>query len=312
MTLLVFAFGAGMLSTVNPCGFAMLPALLGYYLGEQDQAQGGPGRLLERLAQGFGVGLAVSSGFAAVFTVAGLLVSLGLRSLVQAVPWAAVIIGAMLVVVGLMLVAGRHVGVRMSRDLNPGTGRGYRRMVVFGAAYAVASLSCTLAILLAVVAQATATANPLQLVGVFAAYGLGAASILVSLSVAAALAKATVARAVRRLLPVVGRLGGGVLALSGLYLIAYWLPSLTGSRSRPATGMVEAASSRLTTILDAHQGTAAALLVILTIVGVAVLWGLRRRTAAVHEAMVDDADCCAQPDPVGVTEEVTLRAGKSR
>ena len=36
--LVAFAFGAGMLSTVNPCGFALLPAFLAYNLGS-DNAQ---------------------------------------------------------------------------------------------------------------------------------------------------------------------------------------------------------------------------------------------------------------------------------
>lgn len=27
---MIFAFGAGVLATVNPCGFAMLPAFFGY------------------------------------------------------------------------------------------------------------------------------------------------------------------------------------------------------------------------------------------------------------------------------------------
>ena len=31
-----YAFGAGMVSTVNPCGFAMLPAYLGLYLGSRN------------------------------------------------------------------------------------------------------------------------------------------------------------------------------------------------------------------------------------------------------------------------------------
>ncbi len=31
-----FAFGAGMVSSVNPCGFAMLPAYLGLYLGSEE------------------------------------------------------------------------------------------------------------------------------------------------------------------------------------------------------------------------------------------------------------------------------------
>ena len=31
-----YAFGAGMVSSVNPCGFAMLPAYLGLFVGIRD------------------------------------------------------------------------------------------------------------------------------------------------------------------------------------------------------------------------------------------------------------------------------------
>ena len=37
------AFAPGMVATVNPCGFAMLPAYLGYFLGLEGQGQGRPG-----------------------------------------------------------------------------------------------------------------------------------------------------------------------------------------------------------------------------------------------------------------------------
>lgn len=79
---LAFAFGAGMVSTVNPCGFAMLPAFLAYYLGSGDtDAQA---TLSRRIATGLRTGLAVSAGFVAVFTVVGLLVAAGLRFLIGA------------------------------------------------------------------------------------------------------------------------------------------------------------------------------------------------------------------------------------
>ena len=35
-TIIVAAFAAGMVPTVNPCGFAMLPAYLGYFIGLDD------------------------------------------------------------------------------------------------------------------------------------------------------------------------------------------------------------------------------------------------------------------------------------
>ena len=63
-----FAFGAGMVSAVNPCGFAMLPAYLGLYL------RGDAGRAAsttQRVGRALRVGGAVTAGFVALFGVAG-------------------------------------------------------------------------------------------------------------------------------------------------------------------------------------------------------------------------------------------------
>lgn len=278
MTLLVFAFGAGALATVNPCGFAVLPAFLAYYLAD-DEGLCAPRDALNRVAQGFKVGLAVSSGFALVFTVAGLVVSVGARSFVDAVPWAAVAVGAVLVVLGLVMLTGRRVALSRAGGFGPGSERGWRRMFVFGAGYAVASLSCTLAVLLAVVAQALATSNPFQMLGVFAAYGLGAATVLVALSVSAAMAKAAVARAVRRLLPVVERMEAAVLVVSGAYLIAYWLPALTssGTTARRGSRLAEGPSARLMAMLDSHLSAVAGVAASLAVLGFVLVMMLRHR-----------------------------------
>ena len=81
MSQLVAAFVTGMLATVNPCGFAMLPAFLAFYVGNgADAARPRP------LLAGLRAGAAVSAGFSVVFTLAGLLLALGLRMIVGAVP----------------------------------------------------------------------------------------------------------------------------------------------------------------------------------------------------------------------------------
>lgn len=48
----VFAFAAGALSTVNPCGFAVLPAFLAYYLQQETDADAIP--LVVRLLRSVG------------------------------------------------------------------------------------------------------------------------------------------------------------------------------------------------------------------------------------------------------------------
>ena len=278
MTLLSFAFGAGILATVNPCGFAVLAAFLAFYLGDNSQAAE-PG--LSRLVDGLVVGGAVSAGFAGVFIAAGLLVAAGLRSLAHVVPWVAVGVGAALVVVGLFLLAGRHVGIGLGDRLRPGSERGWRPMVVFGAGYATASLSCTLGVLLAVVAQATATRNPAQMLAVFAAYGAGSATVLTGLAVAAATAKVGLSRWLRRLLPLAGRLGGVVLVASGAYLLSYWLPAVQTSsgRGRAAIGLPDAASASLSRLLDGHVGLFAALGAAFALAGTAALVRSRREAS---------------------------------
>ena len=274
MTPLVFAFGAGLLATVNPCGFAMLPAFLGFYVGEDDQE---PVSAAARAWQGLGVGAAVSVGFAGVFVLVGLLVSAGLRALLDVVPYAALIIAVALVGVGVAMARGAHLALPAVGGLQPGQSRSRRRMVVFGAAYALASLSCTLAVLLAVVAQALATASVVGMLGVFVAYAAGAATVLTGLALSVALAKQALARRIGRLLPLAGRLGGLLLVASGLYLVAYWLPVVVGDRpAGAATGLSAGWSGRVTAFLDGHTAAFGYLAMGLVVAG-AVLGWMRRR-----------------------------------
>ena len=70
-----------MLATVNPCGFAMLPAYLSYFLGIEGQAadRSTPARLARALV----VSAAVTLGFLAVFLGVGAIVSAGLQQVID-------------------------------------------------------------------------------------------------------------------------------------------------------------------------------------------------------------------------------------
>jgi cytochrome c-type biogenesis protein len=284
-----FAFAAGALSTVNPCGFAVLPAFLAYYLGAE--ASTAPAPLTARLARGLGAGFAVSAGFAAVFTVAGLLLAAGLRLIIGVVPWLAVVVGAALVTAGVLLLAGKKIGIVANANGLTGRADGVSGLVLFGAAYALASLSCTVAVLLAVVGQALAAADILAVIVVFAAYSAGAASVLVLLTVSAALASGAMARTVRRALPYVGRVSGAVLVLSGAYLVAYWAPQLTGNPERTALtrggGLV---AGSVTEWLQQRTSLVAVLAsaVVLSVAALSLL--ASRRSSRADRAAADD--CC--------------------
>jgi cytochrome c biogenesis protein CcdA len=272
----------------------MVPAFFGLSIGDANTVDG---RLTGRVARGFVVGAAVSAGFTAVFTIIGALIALGLRELAQAVPIAVVIVGGLLVLAGLVLVIGHPLGLSSVSTWRPtpaNPGHRLRRMIAFGAGYAVASLSCTLGVLLAVVAQATAAGQPIQVITVFAAYAAGATSILIGVAVATALAQAGLAALIRRAMPVVSRIGGGLLTLSGLYLMAYWWPAIGGgSPSASVAGLTDGISGQLTQFLD-RPITSAVAAAGLALAGVVALTAARRRGQANRGSSASHTTAAAQ------------------
>src|SRR5262249_57403001 len=101
-------------------------------------------------------------------------------------------------------------------------------LVAFGAGYALASLGCTIGLLLAVTAQALATASLAGAAAVFGAYTLGAAILLLLLAATTSLASGALTRILRRGLPILHYATGAIMLAAGAYLAAYWLPATRG------------------------------------------------------------------------------------
>lgn len=295
--LLALAFGAGLLAPVNPCGFGLLPAMLTTTL---DPSTGEPEQrpVATRLASGLRAGLALTLGFTATFTVIGLGLTAGIRSLITVVPWLAAALGAVLMLVGLALLAGRHLPIKLPSPQPDPTHTHTRRIVVFGAGYAVASASCTLAVLLAVVAQAAAT-DLVGAVAVFAAYAAGSALILITLALLAALAGHTLARALQRVARHAGRIAGALLAVSGAYLLLYWLPQLRGTPRLGDPGFGELAGRVATAITDHQLAVTITAAVLILIAATAVIRTPRATTDATRagdRCPPEDATATAPPE----------------
>lgn len=211
----------GMVATVNPCGFAMLPAYLSYFLGLEDSDADVP---RASVAQAARVACAVAAGFLAVFALAGTAVKLTSLPVYQTVPWISIVIGLALLVLGIAMLSGFELVVRLPRLDRGGRERTVRSMFVFGVSYAVASIGCTLPLFLGPVAGTISNDSIVDGVLVFAAYGLGMTTVLLALTVAIALARTSLVRSLRRVQPYIGRIAGGLVALAGAYVAYYgWL-----------------------------------------------------------------------------------------
>ncbi len=147
---LAYAFTAGAVATVNPCGFAMLPAYLSYFLGIE-AAKGVEDDRRASVGTALLVGAAVSAGFLVVFGIVGTLVNAGVSSFIDYVKWATIAIGIGLVVLGIAMLRGYHLPFSTPRLDKGGRNRTLGSIFLFGVSYAIASISCTLPIFLVVV-----------------------------------------------------------------------------------------------------------------------------------------------------------------
>jgi protein-S-isoprenylcysteine O-methyltransferase Ste14 len=157
-------------------------------------------------------------------------------------------------------------------------------MLLFGVAYGVASLGCTLPGFLTLVGASLSSGGTTASLAAFAAYGVGMALVLMALSIAAALLQQGLARRLRRLLPYLPKLTGLLLVLAGAYLSYYWLRIQFGPRatlaSDPLVGRITRFTARLQSFAEGRGGIVVALAALIVMTGAAVAWWQRRRVAA--------------------------------
>lgn len=215
---LAYAFGVGMVATFNPCGFAMVPAYLSYFLGLEGLA---PAERRGSVLRALAVGASLTAGFLVVFGLLGIVLRPGLDAVQEHLPWVTIVLGVVLVVLGLAMLAGRTFTVDLPR-LDRGTNRRELWSVfLFGVSYALVSLSCSIALFVAVVSTTFDRADVVSGIAVFLAYGLGMGLVLTVLTLGVALARQGLVRNLRRALPVINRVSGLLLVLAGAYVAYY-------------------------------------------------------------------------------------------
>jgi cytochrome c biogenesis protein CcdA len=224
---------------VNPCGFALLPAYLGFYVGAD--AERLP-RAATRVLQGLLVGGLVALGFVGVFALVTLPVSFGVGLVARAVPWAGLATGVVLAVAGLATLLGRRISFPIHLHVHVVRERRLAGMLLFGIGYGTASLGCTLPLFLTLVGASAGGGK----ITTFLAYTVGTTVVLMALSVLCALAREGTLRALRPALRYVDRAAGVLLVIAGGYLVYYWARLQFGDSSTVADDPVVSFGIRFT------------------------------------------------------------------
>ncbi len=263
------ALVAGALVALNPCSMPLLPAFLSYYLGVDSErlprARTGPGQAL--LAGGL-----ITVGVVGVFALIGLPLVYGASRVADAVPWLGLAAGGAAILAGAVALAGgRSIAIPSPTRLAPDRRR-WLRPLVFGVAYGIASLGCSLPVFLAFLAASLSVRGGGSALAVLAAYVAGIAITILALLAVTTLLREGLAR---RLAPLAARLhraSGLLLLLAGGYLTYFWARLEFGSSATladdPIVGAATGYSARMQTLagrLGVSFVLALALLVLLAL-----------------------------------------------
>lgn len=272
------SFGSGLLAAVNPCGFVLLPTYLMYYLG----LSGRPGESGARegaVARALVVSLSLSGGFMSVFLVVGSISRLFTDWINQNAKYVSLVIGLALVVLGVSMLFGYRLPLTTPKlDVGGRTkDRTVLSMFLFGVAYAVASIGCTIGPFSATVLGTIDTSGFAAGLVAIVLYG-GAMSLLVTaLTVSLAVAQGGLLKVLRRGMTYVEVGSAIVMILSGLYLAWYWFNDIREKYDDEITGNVIGWQESLANWIDSNRSSLAIVFGAVVIAAVSTTVVHRRR-----------------------------------
>jgi len=264
------SFIRGLVAAVNPCGFILLPTYLMFFLGLEGSR---PGTQRATLRRALLVSASLSAGFLAVFLVAGAISYNFTTWINENSKYATVVIGASLLVLGIAMLCGYKLPF-VTPDMRTGdtTERTVRAMFVFGLAYAVASIGCTIGLFIATVFSTSAREGVAAGFGNVIAYGAGMALLVSALTIALAFANTSLLKVLRSGMPYVDRIAAAFVVLSGLYLLWYFYWVDLREDGDPITDWAQERQGQATQFLDDNWRAVAVVLVVVVGAAIAYVW----------------------------------------
>ena len=247
---LATSFTAGLLAAINPCGFVLLPTYLVYFLGMENLR---PGAERASVLRALKVSAAVSAGFMSVFVIIGAITKLSTNWFVEKAQWPALAIGLALVVLGIAMLFGYRLPFTTPRLDVGKRDRSVRSMYVFGIAYAIASVGCTIAPFTGVVLGSFSTEGLAAGISAILLYGWGMAIVVTGLTVTLAFANTALLKFLRRGMAWFEQFAGILLILTGMYLCWYWYSNLTDGTGGAVVSKATSWNDKLTNFVQEHQ-----------------------------------------------------------
>jgi len=272
------SFGSGLLAAVNPCGFVLLPTYLMYFLG----VSGRPGTQRSTVRRALLVSAALSAGFMTIFVIVGGIGRLFTDWLNQNAKYVALLIGIALVLLGIAMLFGYRLPFSTPKLDTGKRDQTVVSMYVFGLAYAVASIGCTLGPFSATVLGTIDTDGFFQGIIAVVLYGAAMSLLITTLTVTLALAQGGLLKSLRTGMKYVEIASAIVMILSGLYLTWYWFNDIRDNYDDNLTGRVLSWQERVAQFLDDNRLVLA--IIFTVVVGIALSYTLISRRREVQQS----------------------------
>ena len=243
------SFGSGLLAAVNPCGFVLLPTYLMYFLG----VSGRPGTQRATVRRALLVSAALSAGFMTVFVIVGGISRLFTNWLNQNAKYVGLLIGLALVILGIAMLFGYRLPFSTPKLETGKRDQTIASMYVFGLAYAIASIGCTIGPFSATVLGTIDTDGFFQGIVAIVLYGVAMSLLITTLTVTLAVAQGGLLKSLRSGMKYVETASAIVMILSGLYLSWYWFNDIRDKYDDNLTGRVLNWQERIAQYIDDNR-----------------------------------------------------------
>ena len=243
------SFGSGLLAAVNPCGFVLLPTYLMYFLG----VSGRPGTQRAPVRRALLVSAALSAGFMTVFVIVGGISRLFTNWLNQNAKYVGLLIGLALVILGIAMLFGYRLPFSTPKLETGKRDQTIVSMYVFGLAYAIASIGCTIGPFSATVLGTIDTDGFFQGIVAIVLYGVAMSLLITTLTVTLAVAQGGLLKSLRSGMKYVETASAIVMIVSGLYLSWYWFNDIRDKYDDNLTGRVLNWQERIAQYIDDNR-----------------------------------------------------------
>jgi cytochrome c biogenesis protein CcdA len=261
------------MAAVNPCGFVLLPTYLIYYLGLELGRDNETS--VTTLRRSLTVGASVSAGFVGLFLIVGIISRAFTTVIRDNAKYAALVIGIALIAMGVAMLRGWKPPIAQP-DVSVERKRTVWNMVLFGVVYAIASIGCTIGLLISVILGSVNRDGFASGVVSIVLYGAGMGLLVTSLTVALAFARVGLVGALKRSLRWFDRVSAIFVLLTGLYLSWYWYGAITNRASDGVVSRVESWQTNVAEFLQ-QRGAVPLAIVFIAVIAVAVFYSRQPR-----------------------------------